>query len=132
MIMTLIKLVALSTMILLMGCNEASIKSPKEIAMTENNQPPAKTPSAEEKWQSATITYMDFEGGFFGLITDDGEKLLPMNLDVQYRQEGAIVKIQGHTINDMMTIQQWGTPFKITKIELIKAGIIIKTNNPTM
>ncbi len=74
------------------------------------------------QWQQATIQYMELEGGFFGLITDKGEKLLPMNLATEYRQVGAIVKVQGQLLTDMMTIQQWGTPFKITKIELIKAG----------
>lgn len=73
------------------------------------------------KWQQARVKYLNFEGGFYGLITHNGEKYLPLNLDKTFQQDGAIVNIQGK-VENMMTTQQWGKPYKITNIKLIKAG----------
>ena len=74
------------------------------------------------KWQHGTVKYLTMEGGFYGIITDDGKRLLPMGLAPEYRQHGAKVKVQGELIKDMMTIQQWGTPFKVVAIELLSPG----------
>jgi hypothetical protein len=84
-------------------------------------------------WQTATVKYMEFEGGFWGLVTENGQKLLPMNLAKEFRQFDAVVKFQGQVKGDVMTIQQWGTPFKITEMTLIKAGIPVDSkNNPLL
>ena len=71
---------------------------------------------------TATVKYMNLEGGFFGLIDKDGKHWLPMNLTKILQQDGAVVKVKGHALEGMMTIQQWGTPFNITHVELIEAG----------
>ena len=71
---------------------------------------------------TATVKYMNLEGGFFGLVSKEGKHWLPMNLKKEFQQHGAIIKVTGSALNDLMTIQQWGTPFSITHIELIKAG----------
>jgi len=68
-----------------------------------------------------TIHFYNLEGGFYGIVTNEGQKLLPMNLDKSFHQPGAVVKVSGEYV-DIMTIQQWGAPFKIKHIELIKAG----------
>jgi hypothetical protein len=77
-------------------------------------------------WQRGRVQFLNLEGGFYGIITDSGKKLLPMNMAKEFAQNGAIVRIKGK-IKDVMTIQQWGTPFTITDIELIKPGN--KANN---
>jgi len=69
-----------------------------------------------------TVHFLQMEGGFYGIITDKGEKLLPMNLDKQYLIHGTIIHFSGSFVKDMMTIQQWGTPFKIKQVELISLG----------
>lgn len=74
------------------------------------------------KWQQATVKYIKLEGGFYGLITHDGRKYLPIGLPKEYRQDDAIVSFKGRININVMTIQQWGTPFEITDIKLIKAG----------
>jgi hypothetical protein len=71
---------------------------------------------------TARVQYMNLEGGFFGLVSKEGKHWLPMNLKKEFQQHGAIIKVTGSALNDIMTIQQWGTPFSITHIELIKAG----------
>jgi hypothetical protein len=71
---------------------------------------------------TATVKYMNLEGGFFGLVSKEGKHWLPMNLNKEFQQDGAVIKVRGNALMGMMTIQQWGTPFSITHIELISAG----------
>lgn len=72
-------------------------------------------------WQRGRVQFLNLEGGFYGIITDSGKKILPMNMAKEFAQNGAIVRIKGK-VKNVMTIQQWGTPFTITEIELITPG----------
>jgi hypothetical protein len=72
-------------------------------------------------WQRGRVQFLNLEGGFYGIIIDSGKKLLPMNMTKEFAQNWAIVRVKGK-VKDVMTIQQWGTPFTITDIELIKPG----------
>ena len=72
-------------------------------------------------WQRGRVQFLNLEGGFYGIIMDSGKKILPMNMKKEFAQNGAIVRIKGKKKN-IMTIQQWGTPFTITEIELISPG----------
>ena len=65
---------------------------------------------------------MAFEGGFYGIVTENNLKLLPVNLNAQLKQNGAVISFAGKALKDINTIQQWGTPFEISDIHLIKAG----------
>ncbi len=75
-----------------------------------------------DEWIVATVRFINLEGGFFGLICTDHTRLLPLNLDSTCALDGAKIKIQGHKCPETLTIQQWGTPFTITQIELIERG----------
>lgn len=92
----------------------------KELEMIKKSQPP------QDKMKSvsfiATVKFMNLEGGFFGLVSKEGKHLLPTNLKKEFHQHGAVIKVSGNMLPNMITIEQWGTPFKITDIELIKAG----------
>lgn len=66
---------------------------------------------------SGTVTYQDLEGGFYGIVGDDGKKYLPMNLDAPYRVDGMRVSFESEVTGDVATIQMWGTPVNITFIE---------------
>ncbi|HBY85789.1 MAG TPA: hypothetical protein DEO86_07945, partial [Colwellia sp.] len=94
----------------LLSCSQATQNQPqsKEILKEGNSQVIVKK---EQAWQQVTVKYYDFEGGFYGLISQTGDKLLPMNLAKQYKLQGTILKVKGELIKDMMTIQQWGQPF---------------------
>lgn len=70
-------------------------------------------------WFIAEVFYVPLEGGFFALVTDEKERLMPLNLPKNYCQHGTKVRVKGQLKNDIMTIQQWGSPFHIEAIELI-------------
>ena len=66
---------------------------------------------------SGTVVYIDLEGGFYGIISSDGAEYLPLNLPVEYQENGISVVFEGVIREDMYTIQQWGTPLDITAIQ---------------
>jgi len=73
-------------------------------------------------WQQGKVIYLDFEGGFYGIVAESGDKYLPMSMPKEFLQNGAIIKFKGKIIEDMMTIRQWGQPFEIKEIKLVKPG----------
>jgi len=98
---------------------ESGISVVKQVKIPQREQPMIKT---NQSWQQITVKYLAFEGGFYGLVSEKGAKLLPMNLSKEYQVEGTILKIKGKPLNDVMTIQQWGQPFEITDVVLIAMG----------
>jgi PBP1b-binding outer membrane lipoprotein LpoB len=76
---------------------------------------------------TGTVHFLEMEGGFYGIITDKGAKLLPMGLDKKYMVSGTIINFNGEFVKDRATIQQWGQLFRIESIKLIKMG---KSNRP--
>jgi inhibitor of cysteine peptidase len=69
---------------------------------------------------AGTITYVSLEGGFFGIVGDDGKNYLPLNLDKQYEQDGLRVAFEYEPVKDVATIQMWGEPVNLTFIEPIR------------
>ena len=92
-----------------------------EKAMVMSEQSPSKA-SIKQSWQQVSVTFLNFEGGFYGLVTEKGAKLLPINLPAKYKIDGTILRIKGQPIKNMITIQQWGEPFELSEIELVKLG----------
>ena len=70
-------------------------------------------------WQQGTIQHFSFEGGFYGIVTNEGKKLLPMNLPEDFQKTGLKIRLKGRLITDMMTMNQWGSPFKIIEISSV-------------
>jgi putative hemolysin len=65
---------------------------------------------------TGTVTYIDLEGGFYGIVASDGERYLPLGLDEAYRVDGMRLTFAGEVARDTMTIQQWGTPVEILAV----------------
>ncbi|TWX49172.1 hypothetical protein [Colwellia hornerae] len=98
----------------------------EEITASEVSIMPKKNSSAKAESEqisfTATIKYMNLEGGFFGLVSKEGKHWLPLNLEKEFQKDGAVIKVTGKAVMGLITIQQWGTPFSITDIELITAA----------
>ncbi len=63
-----------------------------------------------------TIVHIKLEGGFFGIIADDGNKYLPVNLSKEFQKDGLKVKFEGKFRPDLSGIHMWGKYIEITKI----------------
>ncbi len=80
-----------------------------------------------QAWQIVKVVFLTFEGGFYGLVTENGKKLLPMNLAKAYKLDNTILKVKGNQVEGLVTIQQWGIPYNLSEVKLIKLG---KRNSP--
>ncbi len=74
----------------------------------------------EEIVLKGTVKFINLEGGFYGIVGDDGKNYLPINLSKEFKIDGVRVKFEGKIRNDILTIYMWGEPIEITKIEIIK------------
>lgn len=69
---------------------------------------------------TGTIVYQDLEGGFYGLIADaDSARYNPINLEASFQEDGLRVRFEGRPA-DVMTVQMWGTPLELTRIERLE------------
>jgi len=109
--------------------NKTTQKQEQVMPATSNvNNSNADKKQVAQKRYTAKVKLFKMEGGFYGLVTKEGEKFLPMNLAKEFQQNGAIIEFSGAVKKDVMTIQQWGTPFTLKDVKLIKAGN--KATNP--
>ena len=65
---------------------------------------------------AGTVQYIDLEGGFYGIVADDGTQYLPLNLPEEFSEDGLAIEFTGFVREDVATIQQWGTPLELTEI----------------
>jgi len=66
-----------------------------------------------------TVTYIDLEGGFYGIVAKEGTKYYPLNLGENMKTDGLKVRFLAETKDDIMTVQQWGIPIEIINIKEI-------------
>ena len=66
---------------------------------------------------TGTVTYVDLEGGFYGIIGDDGERYDPINLSQTCQEDGLRVRFNAKIRDDVASTHMWGTMVEITKIE---------------
>ena len=71
----------------------------------------------DEQMVIGTVRYLDFEGGFYGLVADNGEKYDPVNLPKEYKQDGLRVKFQVREKKGMVGFRMWGKIAEVVKIE---------------
>ena len=72
----------------------------------------------------ATVTHVTIEGGFYGLVTDTGERLLPIQMSSEFRQDGLRVRYDGAADDNQISVYQWGTPVSYTHLTLPTKRIV--------
>jgi len=63
------------------------------------------------------IVFVDLEGGFFGIVADDGQRFDPLNLDTEFRVSGLKVRFLGSVRKNVIGFHMWGTPLELIQIE---------------
>jgi hypothetical protein len=66
---------------------------------------------------NGTITHVNLEGGFYGIIADGGIQYEPANLDASFAQDNMRVSFQGKIRTDIVNVHQWGSMLELTKLE---------------
>ena len=64
---------------------------------------------------SGQINYYDLEGGFYGIVGEDGSHWLPTNLPAEYRRDNLHVQFQAR-ITDLPNSMMWGRTVEIVSI----------------
>ena len=67
---------------------------------------------AAEKLISGKVTYQNISTGFWGIIGDNGEQWLPVNLPASQQKEGQFVRLNVREI-DGENMFMWGTMVEI-------------------
>ncbi len=86
------------------GC-KTSEQAPEEEAMAQM-----------EDGITATVKYIELEGGFYGIETDDGDSYLPLNLSEEYEEDGLRIVFKMKSRPDVMTTRMWGKTIEILEI----------------
>ncbi len=72
--------------------------------------------------ETGTVKYIDLEGGFYGIISDNGEHYDPINLGQEFQEDALRVLITAKILEDVATTRMWGRPIEIIKIERLESG----------
>ena len=101
--------VILSLFIIEIGC----ITRNKETKNMQNKFSETNTIISE----ASTIKFVDLEGGFYAIISNDGMRYDPINLPDEFKVEGLRVSFEGKLRNDMHSFHMWGKLVEIIKIK---------------
>ncbi|MDI5838190.1 hypothetical protein [Shewanella xiamenensis] len=94
-------------------------ESQRQQAAKQDVNKPSISPKGEGMMLQGTVRYLNLEGGFWGIVADNGQKILPKNLPQEYRKDGIRLSFTALEITGMMTIQQWGKLSNLSDITVI-------------
>ena len=66
---------------------------------------------------TGTIIFLDFEGGFYGILSDGGEHYDPVNLSKEFQVDGLRVRFEVKILQGVGSIHMWGKVVSIRHIE---------------
>jgi len=66
---------------------------------------------------TGTIKFIYLEGGFYGIIGDNGDHYDPINLNQEFQVDGLRVRFEAKIRDDLASFHMWGTIIEIIKIE---------------
>lgn len=97
-------------------------KMPVTVITESNAMPsPESAPTANNLIRATGIVqYQDLEGGFWGIVADDGRKFDALNLEPEFQKEGLRVRFEATAETDRMSTRMWGTMITLTLIEVVK------------
>ncbi len=91
------------------GCRDSSAPEAAET--------PASAMTTESQVATGTVRYIELEGGFYGIVTDDGRKLDPVNLPAEFQKDGLRLEARVAPLRDRVSIHMWGTPVRIIEFK---------------
>ncbi|UCD93026.1 MAG: hypothetical protein JSV43_03710 [Methanobacteriota archaeon] len=69
---------------------------------------------------TGTVKFISLEGGFFGILGDDGEKYDPINLDEEFQVDGLRVIFIAKICENQVSFHMWGTLVEIVEIHILR------------
>jgi hypothetical protein len=68
------------------------------------------------------ITYVDVEGGFYGITAEDGRRFMPTNLPDKFKQTGLVVAVQAILTENVIGIHMWGQYIELLQIDVLSVA----------
>jgi inhibitor of cysteine peptidase len=65
---------------------------------------------------TGTIVFLSFEGGFYGIMGDDGKHYDPTSLSTEFQKDGLRVRFEAKKVEGMASYHQWGTLVELITI----------------
>jgi hypothetical protein len=65
---------------------------------------------------SGRVTRVPLEGGFYGIVSDEGERYDPLDLADEFRKDGLRVRVTARPKPDMVSFHMWGVMVEIESI----------------
>lgn len=84
-----------------------------------NEEQPAEPDPDNQITFFGEVRYIELEGGFFGIVTEDGSKFFPQYLDNNFKQDGLNVRVTALLEEEVFGIQMWGAPISIVTIQAL-------------
>ncbi len=89
---------------------------PAETIAPPKPEAPVQAPHDQSITIVGTIQYVELEGGFFGIVTEEGTKYFPQYLPFDFKVDGLPVRVDAMPEEQAIGIQMWGLPIKIIRI----------------
>ncbi len=70
---------------------------------------------------TGTVRFVDLEGGFYGIVTDDQIRYYPLNLEPGLKVDGLRIRFRAVPREDASTLQMWGIVIEIEEAAAISA-----------
>jgi hypothetical protein len=94
------------------GCNSANRDDQSDAPAK-----PAAGTSASGRQVTGTVRHVDLEGGFYGIETDEGARLDPVNLPEEFHKDGLRIRAWIEDLPDRVSFRMWGTLVRLRDIE---------------
>lgn len=69
--------------------------------------------------KNGTMRFIDLEGGFYGIVAEDGIRYIPMDMDKNFEQDGLEVNFRAKEAKDAVGIHMWGRYIEIIEMKPI-------------
>ncbi|WP_406661804.1 protease inhibitor I42 family protein [Methanolobus sp. ZRKC3] len=76
-------------------------------------------PETELIHAKGTVTFVELEGGFYGIISDETTSYDPINLDDTLMEDGLELEFTAYPRDDLMSFHMWGRLIEIRSVEII-------------
>ena len=70
---------------------------------------------------TGTIQFVALEGGFYGILADDGHHYDPINLDQELQVDGLRIRFTAQERKDLASFHMWGDIIELVEVEKIGA-----------
>lgn len=81
---------------------------------------------------TGTVIYQNLEGGFYGVLADDGRRFLPNALPTEYRINGTRVYFIFRPVQDIVSISMWGESVDIISLSRENTNLSISIKKPVI